>query len=56
VTADSVSMDRLLASIRSVPNSLVPAPRKPDDEREHDGWQRVGAFEVHFDDALGAES
>lgn len=43
------TIDTVLASVRSV-ITAVPAPRTAADEREHDGWQRAGRFEVLLED------
>lgn len=43
------TIETVLASVRSV-ITAVPAPRPPADEREPDGWQSCGRYEIRFDD------
>jgi hypothetical protein len=53
VTAAEVTPERVLAAVRSVPNSLIPAPRTPthdDAGRDDTGWQRAGRYEIRFHD------
>jgi hypothetical protein len=50
VTAD-VPLEKVLAAVRSVTTAApIPAPRKPADGRDCDGWQRVGGYEIRFDE------
>lgn len=52
MSGDEAVPGRVLAAVRSVPNSLIPAPRTPDrdDGRDDTDWQPAGRYEVRFDD------
>jgi hypothetical protein len=52
---DTAVPDAVLAAVRSVPAS-IPVPRAPADDRDHDGWERHGAYEIHYEELHTEES